>query len=291
MSSIAIFTGAIPKRCLMQNINTIGKCSSHRLAGTLTSDMADAIIRYRDLNGGEFENWDDLYEKVHGLGVVKLGKLQSAGFFIERNGTFADEIAKRSVTYRHFPEMKISVHSLKAQTWLYRDNRDNYTNMRQCVMLKHAETNRAFKEEVDHVIEAQIFNAANKSVATSDGMGIAYRTRGTQEVLVSMFNNVKNLNVTTNYVNQKKKGPFESFNNDVKRGGSVRKIEDILCRSRARVLLQDGTWNRIEESIVKVYDDLEEDAGAIRAEAQRRHAQRLLEEVNEMLRKMGIKNE
>ncbi len=259
----AIVAGAVLKlkSSPKQNINTIGKSSSHRLAGTLSPALADAIIRYRDLNGGEFANWDDLQEKVNGLGVVKLGKLLSAGFFIERNGTFSDEIAKRSVTYHHFPEMKLPVHSLKAQTWLYRDNRDNYTNMRQCVMLKQAETNRTFKEEVDHVIEAQIFNVANKSVAATYGMGIAYRTRGTQEVLISMFNNVTNLNVTTHYVNQKKKGPFESFINDVKRGGSVRKIEDILCKSRARVLTQDGTWNRIEESIVNVYDDMEEEAG------------------------------
>jgi len=261
------------------NINAIGKSSSGRLASVLNAELADEIIKDRELRG-EFKDFEDLEERVRGLGPVKIQKLKDANFVINAAGGGGGAAVADLDT--HFPGLRRGdVNKLKDQTWRHRDNKCLYTLLTPSKM-----KSKNHEEEVDHVIECQVLELANK--ISGDDIGPAYRTRGTQESLRAIFNNVSNLNVTTNFVNQKKKGPFETWINNKKAGRSNRTIEDILPDSKAKVLVDDGTWSNIEKAMVKVYDELEEDAKDFRAEAQRAHAERILEEIKNMMSQMGI---
>ncbi len=262
------------------NINAIGKASSGRLASALSAELADAIIKEREI-GGDYNDFEQLRSRIHGLGPKKIEKLKAEGFIIDVTGAAGGAGEAAVDADSKFPKIRLDVNSLKSQTWRHRDDRCMYTLMKQKEM-----KSKEIDEEVDHVIECQILELANEISGAE--IGPSYRTRGTQENLRAMFNNVSNLNVTTHFVNQKKKGPFEKWCHDKKAGGSSRTLEDILPSSKAKVLRDDGTWDRIEKSMVKVYDELEEDTKSIRAAAQRAHAERILEEVKTMISQMGI---
>lgn len=261
------------------NINTIGRASSGRLAKVLNAELADEIIKDREIRG-EFKDFEDLKERVYGLGDVKIKKLKDEGFVINAAGVGGGAAVADLDT--NFPKLRRGdVSALKDQTWRHRDNKCLYTLLTPTKM-----KSKNLEEEVDHVIECQVLELANEISGAE--LGPAYRTRGTQESLRAMFNNVSNLNVTTQFVNQKKKGPFETWINNKKAGRSNKTIEDILPESKAKVLTDDGTWTNIEKAMVKVYDELEEDAKDFRAEAQRAHAERILEEIKNMMSQMGI---
>jgi DNA uptake protein ComE-like DNA-binding protein len=61
------------------NINDIGRPSSKRLAQALTMEISDEIIQERGRNG-DCQSFDNLQDRVHGLGPVKIKKLKEAGF-------------------------------------------------------------------------------------------------------------------------------------------------------------------------------------------------------------------
>ena len=63
------------------NINAIARTSSGRLAETISANLADSIVKDRDLNG-DFASFDDLKDRIHGLGPVKIKKLKEAGFIV-----------------------------------------------------------------------------------------------------------------------------------------------------------------------------------------------------------------
>ena len=287
------------------NINAIGKASSGRLASTLSADLADEICKEKGLNG-DYDDFEDLQRRVRGLGPKKIEKLREAGFVVDRRGGGGvggggggcgggggeREEKERVAAARppvddaaadvNFPELRSDVNSFKAQTWRHRDDCCLYTLLKQRELKK-----QGIVEEVDHVLECQLLNYANEKLGES--MGSAYRTRGSQDHLRALFNNVSNLNVTTHEVNQKKKGPFTIWVHEKKAlGGSARQLEDILSDSKARSLRDDGTWARITSSMVLAHGELEVDVGNIRAKAQQDQASNILEELKDMMSQMGI---
>ena len=63
------------------NINAIARTSSGRLAQTLSASLADSIVKERERNG-DFKDYEDLRQRIHGLGPVKVNKLKEAGFVV-----------------------------------------------------------------------------------------------------------------------------------------------------------------------------------------------------------------
>ena len=72
-----------------------------------------------------------------------------------------------------------------------------------------------------------------------------------------MWNDPVNLNVTDASVNLKKKGPFQAA---LRRATDDRlrsvPIEQLARQGKAKNLVDDGTWARIEGAVVRTYDDL-----------------------------------
>ena len=63
------------------NVNAIARTSSGRLAQTLSASLADSIVKERERNG-DFQDFEDLRKRIHGLGPVKINKLKEAGFIV-----------------------------------------------------------------------------------------------------------------------------------------------------------------------------------------------------------------
>ena len=63
------------------NINAISRTSSGRLAQPLSASLADSIVKERDRNG-DYKDYEDLRQRIHGLGPVKVNKLKEAGFVV-----------------------------------------------------------------------------------------------------------------------------------------------------------------------------------------------------------------
>jgi len=191
------------------NINAISRVSSGRLATTVTANIADEILRERGRNG-DFKDLNDLKNRTSGVGAVNCQKLKDAGFVAEPRGKDLkrkDEGVEEEKDgggdgeMSWNPHLRLDVAHLKDQTFRHRHGADLYTKM-----TKHYFEKNNVKVENDHVLEDQLTTLCNQRVGEAGG--IAYRTRGTQTLLQEMFNNVSNLNVTSHYVNQKKKGPF-----------------------------------------------------------------------------------
>ena len=145
------------------NINAIGKASSERLAVCLSADLADAIIRERELQHLDFTSWDDLKHRIHGLGEKKIQKLKDNGFVIEETGKTVRSAAaeaggggsshtkggkeKGDDELASLPSIRTDVNCLRDQTWRHRNDKDMYTEKTKNYFKKHTEE----KTEVDHV--------------------------------------------------------------------------------------------------------------------------------------------
>ena len=117
------------------------------------------------------------------------------------------------------------------------------------------------------------------------------RTRAVQEALAGIMNSTKNLNVTTGWVNQKKKGPFETFQHHYRAGSGDMALDDLVGASSAGLALRDkGYMSRIADAVVSVHGELTEEAARIAPanRAAHRHAGDVVEELGRMLERMGI---
>lgn len=261
------------------NINAIGRASSRRLVEVLSAELADAIIKAKEFS--DFENFDDLKERVRGIGPKKIELLRAAGFVVvkrEGKASAAVEAQPKVSATGILGSLRDDVEALSEQTWTHRHNKCLYTSKKKGQVVKET-------PEVDHIWEIQVLNTVNQIVSAEN---VAYRTRGNQETLKTLFNSVENLNVTTHYVNQKKKGPFTKWLHATEHG-MTKSIEDCLSESKALDLRDDGTWANIEKAVVLSWDELQTECRTmIRDEGMRRHAKRVLDELNGTLSRMGI---
>jgi len=251
-----------------KNINAIGRASSGQLCKVLNASLADQVIKEMSTNG-EYQSWDDLKDRNHGLGPARVRKLKENGFTIKatsKAGSNDDTTIGLSQTLR------LNVSSMATQTWRYRDDRDLYTNLRKKEVVK-------CYPEVDHVWEIQLLNEAHREA--SEGQRI---TRGITTSLKNMVNGTTNLNITTRNVNQKKKGPFTTWLKD-----QSTELDDIVRSSDAgKYLVDEGHWSRITNSIVKTYNDMVKETNNIRDDAAKRHTERVLNSLSDMMDKMDI---
>lgn len=117
--------------------------------------------------------------------------------------------------------------------------------------------------EVDHILEVQFAETAlvrafrAEPRARADSLATAVCAAELRDAL----NAVGNLNVTSRRVNQNKKGPFTAalrrLDDDRLRTVS---LEQLARQGRAKSLVDDGTWARIERTVVVAYDGLEDRA-------------------------------
>lgn len=262
------------------NINSMARGSSYRLASTLNANLADAILREKGTNG-DFSSFADLKERIYGLGDKKIDKLKAAGFHVAtrggRGGAAAAEVVRDNSTLRD-----PGVSRLYDQVFRHRSDRDLYTKLTQR-RLEKAETatyGKPTKGQVDHVWECQVLERANNQAREGRGL----YTRGVDSVIKGFVNAETNLNVTTCDVNQKKKGPFMLWLRAQDRGEGGA-LDDFRVPQELR---DPGHWARIEQSVVKVYDELETNARDLRDARAREHAELLLGEMNSMMTRMDL---
>ena len=123
----------------------------------------------------------------------------------------------------------------------------------------YSRTSRAQTERpnVDHALEVQLAEVALVRAfgAERAQMGSMATAQAT-ELLRGALNGLGNLNVTSAKINQAKKGPVTAA---INRLGNERlrtvSIEQLARQGRARWLVDDGTWARIEGAVVAGYDD------------------------------------
>ena len=130
--------------------------------------------------------------------------------------------------------------------------------------------------ERDHVLEVQVCNLA---FDTMDGV----KTRGQHNMLKEVINSVTNTNNTTNVINQKKKGPFVRWINNFDTGSNRHVKIESLARESCYQLVENGTWGRIEETMVASYDQCN-DSLKLYDEC----TEKYMDHLHEMLDKMGI---
>lgn len=154
----------------------------------------------------------------------------------------------------HELALRGSLRGMEEVTWKSRQGVDVYTlNARSVVQTLHP--------QIDHVLEVQLVEHA--LVATVGAWRVpAPNSASTLSAatLRHALNSVANLNVTSRKVNQAKRGPFFAAMNQLRsqktHGIRQNSLEELARRSRANGgwIIQDGTWARIEASVVQSYD-------------------------------------
>ena len=256
------------------NINVIALDRSRRLAQILQPALADSLINERRLNG-DFRNFDDVQQRVRGVGKVLVASLKSSGFVVKARAAGDDDTDGEE----SLGGVRMNVSGMAEQVWRHRHQIDLYTQLSPPLVL--AAPGGA---EVDHVWECQLINDANKEVSGNGGP--ASRTRAVQGVARHLFNGAENLNVTTHAVNQNKKGPFTRWRNQRAKDGRATMDELVRETAGGKGLVDEGHWARITRSVVAVWDELDQRKEHIRAARAREHADAVLRSMHFMMEKM-----
>ena len=145
--------------------------------------------------------------------------------------------------------LRESVTSKARIVWNSRDNVDVYTG---------ASSSETDNPQVDHCLEIQLAEVALVRAFSADRNSSAQSMATAQatELLRGSLNGVKNLNVTSTKINGAKRGPFTAALNRLQ-NDTLRSlpIEQLARQGRAKWMVDDGTWARVERAIVKSYDD------------------------------------
>ena len=140
----------------------------------------------------------------------------------------------------------------RAKVWAFRKEIDAYTDLRRADVEN---------PQMDHVIEVQLVeNAMADTLSAAAGRP----TLREQSVLVGRlreaFNAQENANVTSRTINLRKRGPHTAAMNRLQNDRGLRDItlEQLARQGKARDLVDDGTWHKIERTIVKAWDNTSE---------------------------------
>ena len=171
--------------------------------------------------------------------------------------------------------LRKTVSTKSEEVWRHRGEMDIYTRQtRASVSNNHP--------EVDHVLEVAFLQDAQEQACVLEGARVwdGFAAMHMGELLQDVANGVRNLNVTTRMVNQKKKGPFASVRNRMRKsdGRELRSItlEQFARTGAAKPLVDDGTWARIETSIVQTWDALKPQLEDVEEEKAHPQTRRLL---------------
>lgn len=145
--------------------------------------------------------------------------------------------------------------------------------------------------QVDHVLEIQLAEVAlARSLATTRARVGSMATAHATEVLGDALNELENLNVTSARINQAKRGPFTAALNRL-HSDRLRDVtlEQLARAGRARSLVDDGTWSRIETSIVRSWDAAADALGDVGLMPEsRRLVDATCDEVADLLGRLGL---
>lgn len=147
--------------------------------------------------------------------------------------------------------------------------------------------------QVDHCLEVQIGETALvRAYESVSGRTGSMATVQAHSMLRDVLNDVPNLNVTTRAINCAKRGPFTAALNRL-RSDSLRDVtlEQLARQGKARTLVDDGTWARIETAIVNAYDSTSEqlnDAPALLSASEL--TARTMDELCSILTRLGAFN-
>lgn len=176
---------------------------------------------------------------------------------VDNGTTHSRPMQTRSKTTR------LNVTPMIVKTWEYRENKDAYTNSAREVVSERT-------PQIDHVVEVALVDKLFARACATHGAPVwtgtqsdVYTVALTGNEITQRLNGVNNLNVTSREVNQKKKGPFASFCNRMRleeQYGSSRlrsmSLEDLARSGRAKTLVDDGTWARIETCLEASAEDI-----------------------------------
>ena len=144
------------------------------------------------------------------------------------------------------------VTSKASAVWEYMEGKDIYTNKtRQNTSIP----------QVDHLLEIQLSEMALvRALADTSATTTSMATAQTTDMLRHVINGNANLNVTSARVNQAKRGPFTAAMNRIRsdRFRTV-EIEQLVRQGKGKWLIDDGTWAKINRSVVQSYDQVDED--------------------------------
>lgn len=225
------------------NINVISRCSSHRLAQVLEPRVADLVIYEREING-EYTDWQSLRYRVNWLLDEDIKALVDEGFSVSvtARGTNSANDAQEP-TRAHLRE---NVTRMAEPVWRHRQGIDMYTRCSRSIVEEHS-------VQVDHVLELQLLENCREAAYSECDFRV---TRAMERGFSKLVNGMQNLNVTRESLNQIKKGPFRAWLMQAE-GGECASLEELARRSRlGRQLVDEGTWRRIQDSCVQVWEEL-----------------------------------
>ena len=145
--------------------------------------------------------------------------------------------------------------------------------------------------QVDHCLEVQLAEYA--LVRAYEGVGGRPGTMATaqsHEQLRNALNDLANLNVTTRTINVWKMGPTRAALNRL-HSDSLRDVtlEQLARQGRAKPLVDDGTWARIERAIVNAYDATNETLnGQTALPAAAELTAHTMDELSSVLSRLGV---
>lgn len=180
------------------------------------------------------------------------------------------------------------VHGMAEEVWKAHHGIDVYTGQHR----KDANT-----YQVDHQIECQLAeHALVRAIGAAGVHGASTSAMQTAESLRAALNSVTNLCCTTKSVNQSKKGPFCAAMNRLRaadeRGGSLRLVtlEQLARQGRAKWLVDEGVWAKIEHEVVRSYDSfqlaVEDSSGGLQLSSKLSVA--TVEELGVILSRLGV---
>jgi hypothetical protein len=176
--------------------------------------------------------------------------------------------------------LREDVKSKSDAVWRARGDVDLYTLHRRPVVA-------TLEPQVDHTLEVQLceFALAGRAPGPQEGACL--------EWMRTHMNAVPNLNVTTRRCNQSKRGPVTAALNRLGApgGAQLREVnfEQLARQGRARWMVDEGVWARVEAAMRASHSELEAAVG----EGPNTRASRLREDVvgdlGDLLSKLGVK--
>jgi hypothetical protein len=178
--------------------------------------------------------------------------------------------------------LRESVTSKADAVWAYRGGIDVYT----LASRPSTET-----PQVDHITEIQLIETSLAAAfASNRGKSGSMATSAAVELLRSRLNSVVNLNCTSAKVNQAKRGPFTAALNRIQ-SDRLRDVtlEQLARQGRAKWLVDQGIWARIESGIVESFDAVKSELDDIETLPDARLiVQATAEDVERVFSRLGI---
>ena len=150
--------------------------------------------------------------------------------------------------------------------------------------------------QVDHQLEIQLAEIALVRTYSEQGrgaQGVSMAAAQAAGALRAVLNGLDNLNVTSARHNQAKKGPISAAINRLQSEKGLRAVtvEQLARQGKAKWLVDNGDWARIERAVVASYDHAVDELDLLGADtlpAARRMIAGTTEELGGILAALGM---